>query len=76
MSFDDQPRESGVLQAATQWDPSGGVNPEWLYRIEDEALEDDHEASQGSGSSHAIFGLMLAIGFIFLAVLSLSLIHI
>ena len=70
MSFDDQPGESGVVKAAAKWDPSGGVNPEWLYKTGDDFLGQDYEPSQGRVEWNSILGLMLAIAFVFIAILS------
>lgn len=70
MGLDDQAGESGVLQAATKHDPSGGVNPEWLTSHPENS---DHQDSRRSGSGGVVQGLIalvLASAFLAFAILS------
>lgn len=68
--FSTEGQDSGVVKAAAEWDPSGGVNPEWLWQKPEPKGFDQSEGSGISRFSEAVLTLVLAGAFLFFAVLS------
>lgn len=65
-----QPQEFGVVRAASEWDPSGGVNPEWVWQKPEPEVFEEPKDESGGRPGEAILALVLAAAFLFFVILS------